>query len=114
MIASFPSFHYGDVCACCDGGVPVRLQLLLYPLVLGEHHQPRSIAVQAMEHEYLITRVRLLDIFAEQVESGPFLHARAGNRKQAFFLVHDYQVVIFPNNREQRIVELDFPPFVTD
>ena len=98
MVFLRAAFYYGNVRTLGDGRVPVRLQCFLHPLVLGKHHQSRSIPVEPVEDKNLAPGIILLDVIAEQMISGTFLYTVAGNGHEPAFLIDNDQVVIFPDN----------------
>ena len=98
MVFLRAAFYYGNVRTLGDGRVPVRLQCFLHPLVLGKHHQSRSIPIEPVEDKNLAPGIILLDVIAEQVVSGAFPDTVAGDRQKPVLLIDNDQVVIFPDN----------------
>ena len=86
----------GNVATVVDVGFPIFLQQSLYFLALGEHHQSRSFAVEAVDDENTVVGILLLDVLAKYAVGG-LVALGCCHRKHSRRLVDDNYVAVLVN-----------------
>ena len=95
-----------DILAIDHDAVPIGLQTMFDCLALGEDHQARCFAVEAMNDEDSVGGILQLDVVAEDRVCGFVTLLVGAHREQSVALVDNDNMLILKDDAQHRVVQL--------